>query len=317
MLYLLDEAGAQTTPASCAHLRALTDAFAGTRTILFGGPRLRRMAQEAGLAADAGMAPPLGKPWLAPSGAKRLLASFKPNAFTAWSADSLLLARLLFPEIPATLSLLQAPTPGQAAWLRRLARWRPFLVEAPAALHQEPAMLGLGTFPFLQKSGLPAPGFLPQTQRPALGTPNIALVGRHGDAWRGLGATTIFDLIRGTPPADAPGHRLLVHPGQSGLAHAKRQARTFGQPSRLCLTDATLTPWALPSDTQAILALSSPHGPDATQTVALPQLARQGRAIAAEDTPALRALLADGPRVRFAPVGDAPALADALAQLTA
>jgi len=316
MLHLLDAASPQAVPATCACLRALARADAQQRVVLFGGEPLRAAAAKVGLKADAVLAPPLGKPWLNLNAARRTAAQVcggAPPAVTAWSIDSLLFARLAFARTPAALVLLQAPTEAQVRLLGLLQRIRPFELQAPRAL------LAGGTLAQVMAkravTPIDPPVALPSSPAASDGFASIALVGLHADAWRGAQVLGIAEAARGILPGMTPRARLRVHPRQPGLAHATRLVCNLRQPERLAETPAMDAPWLLPEDCAAALVLSSPRGPDATQTLALPWLAHQNWPLIAEDTPALRCLLDGATSIQWVKAGDIPALAHACGQV--
>lgn len=310
MLHLLDASCPRRIPAACALLGALQCADGACGAVLFGGPPLLEPARLAGLTAQASLAPSLGRPWLDFRAASAAVAPLAPSAITAWSVDALLFARLAFARVPASLGLLENPSAGTWRLIRALHRWRPFELVAPQSLVAG-GVLGQNPLPIRGFALPPQPTL---SHPPAIGQAAVALVGLNADAWRGASALGIGDVMLGVRPGEPAKHRLLVHPDQTGLAHAKRLVAGIGQPERLVATRLMDTPWHLPVDCRTVLALASPQGPDASQTVALPWLAAQGKRIVAEDDPALRALVGDCASAVWVKAGDIPALAHAVAQ---
>lgn len=310
MLHLLDAASPQAVPAAMACQAALKAADAGVRAVLLGGPPLQRMARQAGLNADGAFAPPLGRPWLNLHAAKQAVmraSGGEPAALTAWGEDSLIFARIAFPQVPAALMLLQNPAPGAWRRLTLLHRWRPFAWQAPRALLTGGALGEVADR--LNITPVDLPQVSSGTPPPLDGFASIALAGLNANAWRGASVLGIAEAALGIKPGMKPGCRLRLHPAQPGLAHATRLVCALGQPERLAQATVMAMPWMLPADCKAVLVLAAPGGPDATQTLALPWLARQTRPIIAEDTPALRALLEGAVTVRWVRAGDMPALA--------
>ncbi len=315
-LHLLDAAGPSTCPATLAQMQACRTGDAAAKVVAFGGAPLRRVAALAGLTVDAAMAPPLGKPWLTPSAAGRLLASFKPTAVIAWSVDALLLARLRLPRVPATLRLLQAPTPGESRTLAWLQRWRPFALQAPQALLAGGALTALQARLTVTGVGLPLIPVPPAPTPSDATPPTLLLLGARANAWRGAGIAGILDMMQGALPHTPPRHPLCLLPNQPGLAHARRLTASLNQSGRLLPDARAAWPLDLLPTCQATLVLAAPNGVDATQTVLLPALAARGWPLVVEETPTFRALVAAGnpaaARIHWCPLGDAPALAHAL-----
>ncbi len=319
MLHLLDAAGPAACPATLAQIQACRSGDAAGKVVLFGGAPLRRMAALAGLKVDVAMAPPLGKPWLAPSAGGCLLASFNPTAITAWSVDALLLAHLRLPRVPATLMLLQAPTPRELRLLACLQRWRPFALQAPQALLAGGALDAARARLDVKGVTLPMVGALPvPPAQPPATLPAFLLLGARANAWQGASAVGILEVMQGTPPHTPPRHHLCLLPDQPGLAHARRLTSNLGQPERLVPDARAAYPWIDAPDCRAVLALTSPDGPDATQTVFLPYFAVNKTPLVVADVPALRALVESGNphggRIHWARADDLPAMAHALSQ---
>lgn len=315
MLHLLDAAGPQAMPATCACLNALKAADPAARAVLFGGAKLRQMAGQVGLQADAVFAPPLAKPWLNLHACRARAAQVcpgGPHAITAWSIDALLFARLAWPKVPARLVLLEAPAPAQWQLLTWLNRWRPFSVQTPRALLAGGALAGAPAPLTPDPCDLPAIPTAPPL--PPAARPHIALLGLRANAWRGASVLGIAEAARGILPGMPPRTQLRLHPRQPGLAHATRLVCGLGQPDRLHPTPAMEAPWLLPDNCRSVLVLANPRGPDTTQTLVLPWLAGQNRPLIAEDTSALRALLEKADRVHWVKAGDLPALAHACGQ---
>ncbi|MEM1445909.1 MAG: hypothetical protein AAGF84_07635 [Planctomycetota bacterium] len=326
---MLDDRGSEACGTTLAlltqTLKTQTQAGVHTRVLLLGGSRLGDAATAAGITEFERIAPPLGRPWLAPTVLHRAFGQdvgqgddqHRADGVEIWSLMALGAASIFRPHTPRVFHLLQVPDVPTKRRLARLMMRAGFDAKVPTA-HLRQTLIEAGLPPgrvFHEAAKLSCPTPIaasdtpPATHDMAQHRPRtVALLGEP--SWEvptpdAALATSMSQEITQRPL------RLLVHPDADGRPRAQRLLDDLGRPEMLLQDAAVDTPWDLLGGIDAVMLGTS-------QAPLVSRLALEsGVTVLAPDLPQHRELLGDqrdGSQVFWAPDARPRHLAHALSQ---
>ncbi|MEM7576455.1 MAG: hypothetical protein AAF328_03180 [Planctomycetota bacterium] len=329
VLHVLDDRGSQACGTTLKLLaQTLADqaqSGVNTRVLLLGGHALGAEAVAMGIESFERVAPPLGRPWLAPTVLHRAFGQdvgrghdqHRADGVEIWSLIALGAAAIFRPHTPRVFHLLQTPNAPTRRRLARLMMRAGFDVKVPTP-HLRQALVDAGLPPgriFVEATTLDRPAALelpvtpPATHDLAAHRPRtVALLG--DPAWHVPTADAALAISMSHEITQRP-LRLLVHPTADGRDRAQRMLDDSGKPGMLIQDIAADTPWTLFGGIDAVM-LGPRQAPLLT-----PLVLDAGLPILAPDLPHHRELLGedrDHTQVFWAPDARPRHLAHALSQ---
>ncbi len=316
-----DEACGTTLALLAQTLAEQAQAGVTTRVLLLGGQALGQAVRAAGIADFERVAPPLGRPWLAPTVLHRAFGDDAGQGHTdvveAWSLMALGAAAIFRPHTPRIMHLLQTPDPTIQRRLNRLMMRAGFDLKTPTG-HLRRAVIAGGLPPgrvFHASARLQRPAARPSPTAPAATFDfayhrprTVALLG--DPAWAVPTADVALAVSMSQEITQRP-LRLLVHPDADQRARAQRLLNDLDRPDMLVQDAAADTPWNVFGGIDAVM-LGTRAAP-----LLIPLILDAGLPVLAPDLPQHRELLGDtldNTRVFWAPDARPRHLAHALTQ---